>query len=168
MSELHLQMDEGEILREYSNAKNKFEQVKILAELNCVSKKEMAGWLKERGCEVDGRYFCEGVKRKPKTAEDVAAISHYDVPEPKQMPDMPEANTPRMPYTKPQVLVPELLTKDEAFAVADHIDHSLFDMIRNDTGIDSMRWLCSVVSAYRKLCEYSGYVGDTEHEEDNV
>ena len=97
MTELHLQMDEGEILREYSNAKNKFDQVKVLAELNCVSKKEMAGWLKERGCEVDGRYFCEGVKRKPKTAEDAAAISHYDVPEPKAMPTMPEVKPPTPP-----------------------------------------------------------------------
>lgn len=97
MTELHLQMDEGEILREYSNAKNKFDQVKVLAELNCVSKKEMAGWLKERGCEVDGRYFCEGVKRKPKTAEDAAAISHYDVPEPKAMPTMPEVKPPAPP-----------------------------------------------------------------------
>lgn len=71
ITELHLQMDEGEILREYSNAKNKFEQVKILAELNCVSKKEMAGWLKEHGCEVDGRYFAEG--KKPKAEEPAPA-----------------------------------------------------------------------------------------------
>ena len=69
MTELHLQMDEGEILREYSNAKNKFEQVKVLAELNCVSKKEMATWLKEHGCEVDGRYFREPPQHKPKAEE---------------------------------------------------------------------------------------------------
>lgn len=71
MSELHLQMDEGEVLREYNEAKKKFDQVRILAELNCVSKKEMASWLKDHGCEVDGRYFAEG--KKPKAEEPAPA-----------------------------------------------------------------------------------------------
>lgn len=71
MSELHLQMDEGEVLREYNEAKKKFDQVRILAELNCVSKKEMASWLKDHGYEVDGRYFAEG--KKPKAEEPAPA-----------------------------------------------------------------------------------------------
>ena len=71
MTELHLQMGEEEILQEYKYATKKFDQVRILAELNCVSKKEMATWLKEHGCEVDGRYFAEG--KKPKAEEPAPA-----------------------------------------------------------------------------------------------
>lgn len=71
MSELHLQMGEEEILQEYKYATKKFDQVRILAELNCVSKKEMAQWLRDRGCEVDGRYFAEG--KKPKAEEPAPA-----------------------------------------------------------------------------------------------
>jgi len=71
MTELHLQMGEEEILQEYKYATKKFDQVRILAELNCVSKKEMAQWLKDHGCEVDGRYFAEG--EKPKAEEPAPA-----------------------------------------------------------------------------------------------
>ena len=71
MTELHLQMGEEEILQEYKYATKKFDQVRILAELNCVSKKEMAQWLRDRGCEVDGRYFAEG--KKPKAEEPAPA-----------------------------------------------------------------------------------------------
>lgn len=71
MTELHLQMGDEEVLREYRTSAKKFDQVRILAELNCVSKKEMATWLKEHGCEVDGRYFAEG--KKPKAEEPAPA-----------------------------------------------------------------------------------------------
>lgn len=56
----------------------------------------------------------------------------------------------------------EPLTKDEAYAVANHIDLTLYDSIRTDTDIDSMKWLRNIVHAYEKLCAYSGYVGLTE------
>lgn len=58
------------------------------------------------------------------------------------------------------------LTTDEAFAVANHIDTTLFDSVRNDTEIDSMTWLRNIVHAYEKLCQYSGYTGLTENEGD--
>lgn len=54
------------------------------------------------------------------------------------------------------------LTKDEAFAVANHIDMTLFDAIRTDTEIDSLQWLINMVHAYEKLCDFSGYVGLTD------
>lgn len=73
MTELHLQMGEEEILQEYKYATKKFDQVRILAELNCVSKKEMAQWLRDRGCEVDGRYFAEGKKPKAMLEQTVPA-----------------------------------------------------------------------------------------------
>lgn len=50
-------MDENEILQDYKYAVNKREQVKILADQNCCSTKEMAAWLREHGQEVDGRFF---------------------------------------------------------------------------------------------------------------
>ena len=58
------------------------------------------------------------------------------------------------------------LTKDEAFALAEHIDFTLYDRIRDDTDIDSMYWLRNMARAYEKLCEYGGYVGLTEQEKE--
>ena len=54
------------------------------------------------------------------------------------------------------------LTKDEAFGIAQLIDETLFDTIRNDVDIDSMTWLRNVVHGYEKLCRFSGYIGLTE------
>lgn len=53
------------------------------------------------------------------------------------------------------------LTKHEAYALAEIIDMNLFDIIRNDAEIDSLQWLCNVLSAYGKLCQYSGFLGLT-------
>ena len=58
------------------------------------------------------------------------------------------------------------LTKKEAYAVADFIDGNLFGAIRNDTDIDSMEWLKSILHAYEKMCKASGFVGLTEHAEE--
>lgn len=54
------------------------------------------------------------------------------------------------------------LTKDEALAIASHIDSTLIDSIRDDTDIDSMQWLRNMIHGYEKLCAFSGYVGLTE------
>ena len=61
--------------------------------------------------------------------------------------------------------MPCCLTKKEAYAVAEFIDCNLFDNIRNDTEIDSMEWLKSILHAYEKMCKASGFVGVTEHAE---
>lgn len=53
-------MGENEILVDYHTAKDKFHQVKILAERNLVKPKEMAQWLKDHGETVDRRYFSVG------------------------------------------------------------------------------------------------------------
>lgn len=52
-----MNMCENEILRDYHEAKDKFRQVRILAEQNLIKPKEMAQWLKDHGEDVDGRYF---------------------------------------------------------------------------------------------------------------
>ena len=58
------------------------------------------------------------------------------------------------------------LSKKEAHAVAEFIDCNLLDYIRSDTDIDSMEWLRHIVHAYEKMCKASGFVGLTEHSED--
>ena len=58
------------------------------------------------------------------------------------------------------------LTKNEAFTIAQHIDDTLFQAIRNDVDIDSMEWLRNIIHGYEKLCKYSGYVGLTERGKD--
>jgi hypothetical protein len=64
-------MDESDILQDYRYAKNKFHQVRVLAELNCCKPKAMAQWLVDHGETVDKRYFREPPKRKeePMTEE---------------------------------------------------------------------------------------------------
>lgn len=54
------------------------------------------------------------------------------------------------------------LTKDEAYAIANHIDNTLIEEIRSDVDIDSMQWLRNIIHGYEKLCRMSGYVGLTE------
>ena len=58
------------------------------------------------------------------------------------------------------------LTEGEAYALAEIISMNLFDIIRNNTDIDSMEWLNNVLSAYKKMCECSGYVGLTDRSTD--
>lgn len=55
-----------------------------------------------------------------------------------------------------------LLSKDEAYAVAEFIDTNIFEAIRNDLDWDSFRALRNLVRAYEKCCEISGYVGVTD------
>lgn len=54
------------------------------------------------------------------------------------------------------------ITKNEAYAIANHIDTTLIQSIRDDTEIDSLMWLRNMIHGYEKLCEYSGYCGSTE------
>lgn len=49
------------------------------------------------------------------------------------------------------------LTMEEAYAVAELIDYKLIDFIKTDEEIDSLMWIKNAITAYEKLCEYSGY-----------
>lgn len=69
-----MNMGENEILRDYHEAKDKFRQVRILAEQNLMKPKEMAQWLKDHGETVDRRYFSVG-----KTPAKVTAIERGPV-----------------------------------------------------------------------------------------
>lgn len=44
------------------------------------------------------------------------------------------------------------LTKVEAGAIANLIELNIFEIIRNDTDIDNIGWLCAVMEVYKK-CE---------------
>ena len=56
------------------------------------------------------------------------------------------------------------LTKDEAYAVAQFIDLTVFDAIRDDSDWDSLYALRNLVHAYEKCCVISGYIGVTDKE----
>lgn len=98
-------MDEGEILREYRGAKKKTEQVRILAELNCVSNREMATWLADHGQNVDKRFFAQGrqkntpLKKGLKRAEkerEMETKPKAEVTEPVKEPEAPRRVEPEV------------------------------------------------------------------------
>ena len=45
-------MPKEEILRSFKEAKNKTNQIKVLADMNCTTSKEMRNWLIEHGADV--------------------------------------------------------------------------------------------------------------------
>ena len=86
-------MDPGEIIREYNAAKDKQKQIEILADQNFCTKKEMARWLADRGCKVDGRYLgCRKAIEKVLASAGAPADPQEGptktaAPEPKQAPE---------------------------------------------------------------------------------
>ena len=62
-------MGENEILRDYRTAEDKNKQVKILAELNCCTPRQMARYLADHGELVDGRLLGSGGARRKSTRE---------------------------------------------------------------------------------------------------
>lgn len=133
---MKLIMDPGEIVREYENAKNKFQQVSILADQNCVKKKDMAAWLRDQGMEVDGRFFSEG--RKKFNIEPGPVLN--ETSEPEEMISVPD---PVMGFS------PVHLTRAEAEVTAQVIKQSLSDMAK----VMQFDTLVNAVTAYKKLTE---------------
>jgi hypothetical protein len=114
---MNLKMDEGEILMSYRDAKNRFMQVKVLADLNCVSNREMAEWLRDHGEAVDKRYFAEmRTKKIPmqtvrRVGENVYTATIKPVtaptPEPVAEPDQTakaDAGKPRLSLVPPELI----------------------------------------------------------------
>lgn len=52
-----------------------------------------------------------------------------------------------------------LLTVEEASELAEFLDMELINIIRKDEGIENINWVVTMATAYKKLKEYSGYVG---------
>lgn len=42
------------------------------------------------------------------------------------------------------------ITKDEAESLVDFIETNIFDNIRSDEDVDSIEWLCNIMSVYKK------------------
>ena len=42
------------------------------------------------------------------------------------------------------------ITKDEAESLMDFIEMNIFEIIRENTEIDSIEWLCNIMSVYKK------------------
>lgn len=57
-----------------------------------------------------------------------------------------------------------MLSKDEAYAIAEFIDTNIFEAVRNDVEWDSFRALRNLIHGYEKCCAMSGYVGLTDSE----
>ena len=57
-----------------------------------------------------------------------------------------------------------MLSKDEAYAVAEFIDTNIFEAIRNDLDWDSFYALRNLIHAYEKCCEMGVFVGATDSE----
>jgi hypothetical protein len=114
---MNLKMDEGEILMSYRDAKNRFMQVKVLADLNCVSNREMAEWLRDHGEAVDKRYFAEmRTKKIPmqtvrRVGENVytATIKPVTAPTPEPVAELDQiakadAGKPRLSLVPPELI----------------------------------------------------------------
>ena len=123
-----MKMEDGEILRSYKEAKNKFKQVGILAELNCVSKQEMAQWLKDHDQEVARNFW----RKKAEEEEEVVEEEPIEVEE-------------------------CTLSMAQAYSVAEFIDAHLFRAIRDNVEWDNLQALKNILYAYDEMCRVSGY-----------
>lgn len=132
-------MTDAEILDSWERAIDKKKQVQILADRNVASPREMMYKLIELGATgIDKRWFSHGKGKEP----------------------VPKQSEPTQTEPKHVMLIdadrPDL-TKEEAYAIADHISITLIDSIRAYTDINSLPWLCNIIHAYEKLCAFSGY-----------
>lgn len=55
-----------------------------------------------------------------------------------------------------------MLSKDEAYVIAEFIDTNIFSAIREDEEWDSFLALRNLIHGYEKCCAMSGYVGLTD------
>lgn len=46
-----------------------------------------------------------------------------------------------------------VFSKDQCESLIDLIEHNIFDIIRNDTDIDNIRWLCNILDIYKIMSE---------------
>lgn len=58
------------------------------------------------------------------------------------------------------------LTKSQCLNLAEFIEFSFIDSIRNDTDVDNMNYLVDMCDAYRVLTAAAGLEGDEGHETD--
>lgn len=92
---MKLLMDKGEIIREYRAAKDPRKQIAILADQNCMTTKDIAQFLLDRGEKVDRRLLSTGVRKKNAVPEQMpAAQVEYAAEDPAQEPELTEEPEP--------------------------------------------------------------------------
>lgn len=96
-----MQMSYGEIVRSYKEAKNPKAQIRVLAELNAVSKSEIAKILYEAGAINKMTY---GQYQRQSKARSAAPADTEKVPTPAEMPNEAPA-VPATPLTVPETVV---------------------------------------------------------------
>ena len=147
---MKMMMKDDEILLSYREARNHLKQVGILADLNCVSRKEMAQWLVDHGQDVAKTFKTtepeEAVEEEPEVvAEEEAEVIEEAAEE----------------LLKPHCVI----TADQAYSIAEFIDQNLFEAIRANPDWDSVQTLKNIIYAYDEMCKVSGYRGLTENYE---
>ena len=114
-------MDSGEIIRDYQAAKDRRQQVEILADRNCCSKKQMAQWLTDHGCKVDGRLLA-WQKAVDKVLTDAGAVADpgeepVEAEQPEQALDAADQEPAPEPAEEPApqtMIAPVTKTDDQA------------------------------------------------------
>ena len=97
-----MNMGENEILREYHEAKDKFRQVRILAEQNLIKPKEMAQWLVDHGETVDKRYFSTG--KVPAKVKGIDSVTIKVTDMKLEPPAKDDASKPRLSLVPTQIM----------------------------------------------------------------
>lgn len=159
-------MTKEEIVREYREAKYPEKQIRILADENQCAVKDIREILTEAGCllprqKKDSPESESGEGREPQSV----AENKDEWPEEDPAGYSAALREIFAREEKPAAPMGLVLTVDQAWSLAEHIDCTLFGTIRENTDIDSMKWLREMVHAYEALCAYSGYRGITEGQE---
>lgn len=53
------------------------------------------------------------------------------------------------------------ITKTEAKVLCEFIEGNILDNIRNDTDIDNMSWLVTIIDLFKRMADFSEYDGLT-------
>lgn len=151
-------MNESEILQDYRYAKNKFHQVRVLAELNCCKTRKMAQWLVDHGEVVDKRYFREPPKKKEETmSEEVKTQT-----EPEAVPPTAPNQTAKADKGKPRLtLVPPAImfeiAKIREYGNAKYHDPDNWKQVEPQRYWDAcVRHIFAALSDYTKTDDESG------------
>lgn len=105
-----MQMTEGEIVRSYKEAKNKSQQVGILAELNCCSKEKIIEILKQEG--TPSRELPR--QRKKKDLVDTSIVVTKKNLEIKKMAVVEEKNKKQLPEAVKEAISKQMIEEQEA------------------------------------------------------
>lgn len=129
-----MEMSEKDIVQSYMMAKQRGNQIKILADLNCCTKEKIMEILKNNGIEVNGRVFNGGNHKKdqPETQPEVKSSFSSVKPEAPEVDSAykvtvcPKENgflQDKPKETKPDVVIPDIV-----FELADREIRSLIDL----------------------------------------